>query len=305
MKVKRQNQDALLQMRLDKQTMLSWSRLVQSYNALPGCFKGFFTPFMTNSIPFPYCVFTPAFEGVHVRSSEKLVCKLDQEVAILTRTGKGFEELRYPLERISYAKIRNSLLDSSITINGFTNQGNLATTTILFNSVSNDLFTPILEYIRSVAVGEREGETIQNAEIDKFNKWSELNFKFMNYAKRSLLGREKVIQTILQSEIKIVTFSLFGIKFSKTISPTHAIILSDRELILIREEHLLGGEKFGGAWIYIALEQIESLTLNAKEDGLLALSIELRNHESFESLLQDSARSEIEQLQVRFTELHG
>jgi hypothetical protein len=242
---------------------------------------------------------------MYARSSENLVCNLAHEIAILTRTEKGFEELHYPLEGITYAKIRNSLLDSSITISGLTGRGNHVTTTILFNSVGNYLFAPILEHIRSVAVGEAENEAGLNPEIDKLNKWSEVNFKFMVYAKRSLLGNEKVIQTILQSEIKVPRFSFFGFKLKKTISPTHAILLSDKELILIKEEHLLGGEVFGGTWMYVALEKIDSMTLNAKEDGLLVLSIKLSNNEIVEQLLESAARSEAEQLQTRFIELTG
>jgi len=77
--------------------------------------------------------------------------KLGHEMAIHTRSVNGFDELHYPLVRISYVNIRNSLLNSCLTISGFTNEGNLLTTTILFNSVGTYLFAPILERIRSGA----------------------------------------------------------------------------------------------------------------------------------------------------------
>ena len=128
------SQESEIYMSPDKQTMLSWSRPIKSYDMVPNCFKDFFMPFIANRDPFPYCVFTPAFEGVHVRSNEKLVCASNHEIHVLTRTDGGFDAVCFPLEKVSYVKIKTTLLDSRVTISGFTDQGNLATTMIPFNS---------------------------------------------------------------------------------------------------------------------------------------------------------------------------
>ena len=300
----RQSQVALPLMHPAEQTKLSLARLILAYEDVPDCFKGFFTPFLSNGQTFPYCVLTPTFEGFLSRATEKLICDLGHAICILTRNGNGFEAQSFPLAGVSYVEIKTSLLDSRITISGMSSQGNLVTTTFRFNSVGDYLFTPFLERIRYLAVGEKEA--VQLSEMDKFNQWSNLNFKFMNYARRSLLGREKVVEAILQPEILAARFSVLGKTFYKTISPTHATILTDRELILIREEHLQsGGGRYGGAWVYIALDKISALRLDEKESNLLALSIHLPENERLEFLFQVSARNEIEQMLQRFKELTG
>ena len=125
----------------------------------------------------------------------------------------------------------------------------------------------------------------------------------MTYARRSLLGGEKVIHTILQPEIRVSMFSILG-KIYRTISPTHMSILTDRELIIIREEERRSGEdRYGGIWNYIPLNKIVTLSLSRKDSNLLVLSIQLPKSACLEYLFQASAEQEINQLLDRFKEL--
>jgi hypothetical protein len=285
-----------------EQTRLSWARRIESYETVPVVFKPFFAPFLEKGRFFPNCVLTPTFEGFLFRATEKLIVDLEAEIYILTRSGQSFETLCYPLAGISYVELKTTLLDSRITISGISSQGSLVTTTFRFNSVTDYLFTPLLEKIRSVAVDG--GGPALPVEMDKFDQWSSLNFKFMNYARRSLLGGEKVIQAFLQPEIQRVRFSIFGKTFYQMISATHATLLTDRELILIREEHLRsGGGKYGGAWDYIPLEKISSLSIVEQESGLLLLSIHLPAAGKLACLFQPTARPELEQLLANFKAL--
>jgi hypothetical protein len=126
----------------------------------------------------------------------------------------------------------------------------------------------------------------------------------MNYAKRSLLGGEKVIHTIFQPEIRASVWTGLGRTFYRTISPTHMSILTDQELIMIRENERRGGDdKYGGIWDYIPLNKIVGISLHEKDDHLLVLSIQLPNGESLEYLFRDSLRQEANQLLVLFGEL--
>ena len=70
----------------------------------------------------------------------------------------------------------------------------------------------------------------------------------MNYAKRSLLGGEKVIQAIFQPEIRARVFTVLGKSFYRMVSPAKAIIFTDGELIAIREEERRVGEAGTGAY---------------------------------------------------------
>jgi hypothetical protein len=74
-------------------------------------------------------------------------------------------------------------------------------------------------------------------------------------------------------------------------------ILTDRELIVIREEATRRKEdRYGGIRDYIPLGKIVSLSLMEKDDNLLVLTIQLPGNSRFELLFQGSARGEVEQL---------
>jgi hypothetical protein len=126
----------------------------------------------------------------------------------------------------------------------------------------------------------------------------------MNYAKHSLLGGEKVIQFILQPEIQERLLRILGKTYYKTISPTHMIILTDRELITIQEEAVRRQEdRYGGIWDYIPLNKITSLSVSEKAENLLVLTVQLPENTCFEFLHQVSAKEEIDQLLDRFKEI--
>jgi hypothetical protein len=83
-------------------------------------------------------------------------------------------------------------------------------------------------------------------------------------------------------------------------------ILTDRELILIREEEARNREdRYGGVWDYIPLSKIVSLSLNARDSNLLGLSIQLQEDTGFELLFQTSAREELNRLLDCFKALTG
>jgi len=285
-----------------QQTKLSWAKPIKSYAAVPPVYAAFFEPFLAEKRAFPYAVLTPTYEGFMHRATEKLICDFGREIVILEKSGNTFEALCYPLERISYVEVRTVLLDSSIKISGVTGEGIPASSTCRFNSVTDHLFGPILNRIRFAAVDSKEAA--QSSELEKFDHWARLSFKFMNYAKRSLLAGEKVIHAILQTEIRANVVTVLGKTYTRLISPTHITVLTDRELIMVREEIRLGGkDKYGGIWDFIPLNKIVALSSSARDNNLLVLSIQLPEKVCLEFLFQASAKREIDELLDRFREL--
>jgi hypothetical protein len=113
----------------------------------------------------------------------------------------------------------------------------------------------------------------------------------MNFAKHSLLAGERVIYSILQPEIRKTMLTVPGRTLYKTVSPTHMSILTDRELILIREDAVRRKEdRYGGIWDYIPLSKIVSLSVSENADDLLVLAVKLPAHTGFEFLFQASAK---------------
>jgi hypothetical protein len=288
-----------------EQTRLSWARAIGSYAAVPTAYQDFFEPFLAEGCPFPYTILTPTFEGFIRRTTEKLVCDLGREIDVLTRTGNTFEATCYPLEWISYVELRTVLLDSRIKISGVTKQGIPTSSTFRFSSVTGYLFTPILERIR-LAAGDcaDSKDAAWGPELEIFDHWASLNYKFMSFARRSLLRGEKVIQAILQPEIRVSAFTILGRTHYRRISPPHATILTDRELIVVREDARQRADaRYSGVWDYIPLNKIETLSLDEKDDGCLVLSVHLPENERIQLLFQASAKPEVDQLLERHREL--
>lgn len=285
-----------------EQTRASWARHIDTYDAVPAVYRSFFDPLQAAGQALPYTVLTPSFEGLFNRMGEKLVCDMGREIYVLEKIGHAFEARSYPLAGIDYLEIRTILLDARVTIGGATGDGVPATSMLRFNSITDYLLTPILERARRDITGA--SQVVQPSELEKFDHLMRVNFKFMNYAKRSLLGGEEVVQTILQPEIRLPVLTFLGLTWYRIRSPTHMSILTDRELIVIREEaHKSGRDRYGGTWQYIPLTRIAALSVGERADGLLALSIRLRHGARFENLYRPAARPEIDQFLARFREL--
>jgi hypothetical protein len=280
-------------------TQLSWANSIKSLAEVPAAYKDFFESLLAEGEEFPYTVLTPSYKGFLHRAAEKLVCVLSGELHILERRGSTFEAQSFPLNGISCVEVRTMLLDSSINITGVTKQGIPAVSTLRFNSVTDYLFTPIVERIRSINIDSRGA--VQRSELERFDDWMSLNYKFMNYAKRSLLGAEKVVHATLQPEIRAEAFTVLGRTFHRTVSPTQAIILTDSELITIREEATRRREdRYGGVWDYIPLNKIAGLSILRQDNGLLMLSVQLPESVHLDYLFQASAQGDVDQIQDRF-----
>ncbi len=108
----------------------------------------------------------------------------------------------------------------------------------------------------------------------------------------------------MQPPIRAPKLTLLGKTFYRTISPAHMSILTDRELIVIREDTRWSDEvKYGGVWDYIPLERIISLSEIEKGNGLLELTIQVPESARLELVFQASARRNIDQFLVQFREM--
>ena len=280
-------------------TKWSWAIQIESPDAVPDTYKSFFEPILESGQTFPCTVLTPSFNRFMFKSNEKLVCDLGDEIVILERFGDAFEARYYPIEQISYVEVRSILLDSQITICGLTRNGANASSILKFNSVTDYLFDPILQKIRLAGVDLTNRD--KGTEAGKFDHLMNVNFKFMNYAKRSVLAGEKVLHFILQPEIQKKFLRFLWMTYYKTVRPTHMVILTDWELILIREERVANDKgKYGGTWDFIPLSKIEKLSLKEDDSELFRFSIQISGNDFLEVPFQASAKGEVSQLMASF-----
>ena len=283
-------------------TKLSWATCIKSYAEVPDVYKSFFEPILAEGRAFPYTILTPSYERFVHKTTEKIISDFGHDIYVLERNRDSFETQCYPVDKIIYIEFETALLASSFKICGKTDQGGYASSTLKFNTVTDYMFTPILKRARKVSVDSKN--VALDTEMEKFNCLADVNFKFMNLAKHSLLEGEKVIQFIFQHDIQERLLSILKINYYRTISATQMIILTDKELITIREDATQRKEdRYGGFWVYIPINKFNSLFVSEKYSDLLLLTIQLPIDISFELLFQISARKELNQLLRRFKEL--
>lgn len=280
----------------DEQTRLSWARPVRAFDDVPEAYRSFFETLPPSKRdPFPYTVITPKFKGFVRPESEKLICNLGDAIFVLEKVGNRLTSLCYPLKDICYIEFGAILLHSWITITGPDINGILTSSTLKFNLVTDYLIAPIVESIRcgtTTAIDTNPGT--QTAHFDSLVR---SNFKFMNYARRSIRPGEKVIQTLLQPEIRFEVLKLFSVPLSRLISTAHLTILTDSELIIIKDDEKQGWLKrarYGGIWRYIPLDKVIAASLTSKENDLLVLSILLTQNQHIESVFQALKKDELE-----------
>jgi hypothetical protein len=276
----------------DEQTRRSWARALKSYDEVPDVYQDFLKTLPGGATP--YMILTPSYEGFMSPTSERLLCSFGDRVFIAEKQRDRVASICYPFADINYIEMATILLKAWIKISGVAGNGALTSSTLRFNSVTDYLFDPLLRGIRPAS--HDAGEADLKAERTKFEYLKALNFKFMNYARRSILPGEKVLQSILQPAIRVQIFKMLNLPFSRTITPAHITILTDKELITIQDEATKlwdKGVEYGGIWKYIPLNRITSASLGQREDNLFVLSIHLCAGDRIETLFAASNEHEL------------
>jgi hypothetical protein len=282
-----------------EQSKLSWARVAEFYDEVPAAYRDWLTPLLRGREAFPYVVLTPTYEGYFRRETEKLVCMLDGTLHIVERARDRVIPTSYRLDEISTMEVGLILLRGWLTVRGLAVSGLASSTTIRFNTVTERLFAPFFNEFRTGA-RPPTGASL-DAQRAKFEVLIERNYKFMNYSRGSILPGEEVRCYVLQPEIREQLLRLFGRSLSRCISPTHIAILTDRELIAISEEsgslwQSFGTVKYGGIWQYIPRTRITAASIASRDDGLLALSIQLPRNDTMEMLFSPSSRPDLDAL---------
>jgi hypothetical protein len=277
-----------------EQSRLSWARRVESLDEVPLAYRDFFRA-QTGHGAFPYCVLTPSFKGYLWPATQKLVYVHQDSLVILDTVKDELAATSCAIEDIGYVEAGTVLLNSWIKFSGVAGNGILTAAQIRFNTVTDYLFKPFLERIRRPLV-EASGSNLQ-AEQAKFDYLSPVNFKFMNYARGTILPGEKVLAHILQPEVRKVLIRVLGRPFYRTTILAHISILTDRELVIIRdEESEVSGSsiRYGGVWTYVPLQKIVSVSLSEMTDDLILVSIGLPENDHVDSLFAASNRRELD-----------
>jgi hypothetical protein len=285
-----------------EQSRLSWARVPESYDEIPPVYRPWLDALVGSREPLPHIVLTPTYEGYLRRENEKLVCLVDGTFHIVERTRDHLLPVSYRLENITCVETGSILLRGWLSVRGIADEGQPASTTVRFNTVTERLFAPLLSEIRAGSHPPSGADL--DAERSKFQELLSENYKFMNFSRSSILAGEEVLCYVLQPELRRQLLRISGRALSHCISPTHIAILTDRELILISEENESWRQSFsrvryGGIWHYVPLPKISAAAVTLREDGLLKMCIDLPCEEKLERLFAPTSGSQVDELVAR------
>jgi hypothetical protein len=211
-------------------TKLSWPRKVEALDQAPEIYREYLQDLVHQTGVLPDTLYIPTYGWFFWRDAGKLICSLDGEIHILEEEHNRRVVTCYRLEAIHEVDVGMILLQGWLTIHGLVGNSRLSSSTLVFNSVGSFLFTPFIQKIRQAPedLTGLPGAIPSQTELGKFDYLMRLNFKFMNYARRSILPGEVVMNSLMQPDIHEQVVRFFGRSLSRSVSADHLLILTDR-----------------------------------------------------------------------------
>lgn len=248
------------------QTMRSWTRVISSFEEVPKAFHADFP----REAAFPYTIVLPEDKLSFLQKRrEQLLCLGDDQIVVLESGRDQVNVTSHRIEDISHIEHGRELLHSWIKIGSSS-----GTSTLSFNTVTLRHFEPIFEKIRpNTVLGEKQDSQSESA-LSAFDYLNTLNYKFMNFGRQSVRAGERVLQTLYQPDRCVRTVTLFNKTLFRQYATGHLSILTEHELIVIRQTKRMkteGQNIYGGIFIYIPLRQIHDLSFTSNEKKSLCV----------------------------------
>ncbi|HUX11593.1 MAG TPA: hypothetical protein VMW87_01120 [Spirochaetia bacterium] len=144
---------------------------------------------------------------------------------------------------------------------------------VTFNTVREDLFVPVAAAIRGGSFGDDADEagsdlTTERAKLDYL---ASSGYKFMNYGRRSLMRDERILSTLYQETFPLHTIRFGGFRLLTQFATPCLLLLTDRELILIREEQEFTWSRrqnYGCVQTFIPVPLLEESQFGECDSGL-------------------------------------
>jgi len=297
-----------------EQTRLSWAKPVKAVEDIPSSYLDYLN---ANLPDFNAClpaVLTPTFRGFLRRENEKMVFIHAEHLYILEQTTSELLSTVFPILEINSIEAGAILLKAWLRVSGMID-GQLTSITLKYNTVTQFLFDPLVAHLRctlseaersreafalSGAERSRRAESNLHQERQKFDPLREHHFKFMSYARTSLQEGERVVAYVMQPEMRVPRLGVWGHALAmRTIDTAHLCILTDSELIVIRDDpsslQSCNETRYGGVWDYLPLCRLQSVVLEEVADGL-ALTLRLPGDDTFDVMFSPASRLEVGRL---------
>jgi hypothetical protein len=242
-------------------TMRIWEVLIDSHVKLPEFFKMVFKNINVAEETFPYTVYLPKDKNPFTKRNDTIVSIFNEKLHIYEKVNDAINEVMFNFKDIDCIERGCVLLHSWLKITGLS-EGKLISYKMDFNTVTEKLFIDLVNLIR---FSKREyNRLIDTEELSKLDYINKMNYKIYSYSIESLTKGEKIVCSIFQSEIfkRINRFS------KRKLSPNYSIILTDKELIVVKEEQSKSKtrENYGVVFSFLPIENINKISLESTGD---------------------------------------
>ncbi len=254
----------------------SWARRLKTREEVPAGYQDYLTTLRAAEHQgFPYSVLTPTFEGIgRWKECEKLICLHAGALHVAEVRDDGLAAISYPLGGCCVVERGKILLYSWITIHGPTNDGAMRSTTLKFNSVTEHFMAPFVSALRARpnTAGPAGAESMRG----QFDFLKKSHYKFFSYGRSSVRPGDRLLRVLLQPRLRACRFRLFGYSISRLISPAHLTILTDTEIIMIRDDESqswINDQAPGAIWNYIPRGLVDGAAIDSSTSECLRMTL--------------------------------
>ena len=275
-----------------QQTRLSWTKFIPAYDQLPPVYQKSYDALFKPGSKFPYMLWTPGYADFLKPAPERLICCSEESITIFEKRAEKIRHISMKYDAINYTENGSVLLHSWLTIFGIDQNGESAAPSIRYNTVCEEMLQPIFASLRTSP--NLQSGSLFDVEKARFDFLSKLNFKFMNYGRRSIRNGDQVLEIVMQPEIRKEILRIFGKSFSQQVSPAHILILTKDEIISIRNTSKVS--TYGGIWNYIPRNRVSSISLDNDDNGRFILGLQFQSNHQISMIFDESQKAKIENL---------
>lgn len=273
-----------------------WAKHIETYDAIPVYLRDTVEQDISFEKHFPYIVFCPSDRYGWRVANEKMLCLMGKTILYYEKAKNNLEMKKCCFEEVIGIEEGHVLLYSWIKITGLFS-GIPDTIFIEFNTVMERLFIKVLDTLRK-EINHIDTESC-GAELDKFNYLYNIDFKFGNHGKSSILGNEKVLWIVYQKKMKMKR-NLFI--YRNVIPESYIIVLTDKELIVVsdRDARKYWQPKTGSVWTYYPLCQVKGIQLTEGDHEETMKMVTCIGNEQIQRTFQTSNMNSFVELQATF-----
>lgn len=257
------------------QTMRTWARRIRSYEEVPAEFQPAFPEYGEH---FPYTLLIPQDRlSLFHRRNEQMICLYQDRLVHLELVHHEIKTLSSSLQEVLYVERGMILLYSWLKI--VTPSGTLW---MRFNTTNEYLFSPVIETIRQEMSGSSASDQAsgkRDQTLSRFDYLVYANYKYMNYGRESVRANDAVVDVVYQPDRPLQEITLFGRTLLRRCMTGHLSVLTENELILIREDKRIRINQeasYGGVFTYIPRRQIHDISfVSDRENAHCVMQITL------------------------------